>query len=215
MQNFRIEWISKASAAQRAGRAGRTGPGHCYRLYSSAVFESCCPTHADPEILQIPIEGIVLQMKTMNIDAVANFPFPTPPNRQRLAAAERFLIHLGALAPSKLVTQQYPPRITELGRAMALFPLSPRLAKLLVSGRQQGCLPYVIVMVCAFCVGEIFLREEIIGYEDEESDIEANGNEPIDPEIALLKKAELSAKAERKAKRRTFFQVQAVSVLSP
>lgn len=58
VQSFRIGWTSKASASQRAGRAGRVRPGHCYRLYSSAVYERDFPEFSDPEILRIPIEGI-------------------------------------------------------------------------------------------------------------------------------------------------------------
>jgi ATP-dependent RNA helicase DHX37/DHR1 len=57
VESFQIGWISKASAAQRAGRAGRTGPGHCYRLYSSAVFERDFAQFSEPEILKYPIEG--------------------------------------------------------------------------------------------------------------------------------------------------------------
>ena len=58
VQSFDIGWVSKASAAQRAGRSGRTGPGHCYRLYSSAVYERDFPEFAEPEILRMPIEGL-------------------------------------------------------------------------------------------------------------------------------------------------------------
>jgi ATP-dependent RNA helicase DHX37/DHR1 len=57
VESFQIGWISKASAAQRSGRAGRTGPGHCYRLFSSAVFERDFPQFSEPEILKYPIEG--------------------------------------------------------------------------------------------------------------------------------------------------------------
>lgn len=57
VESFQIGWISKASAAQRTGRAGRTGPGHCYRLYSSAVFERDFAQFSEPEILKYPIEG--------------------------------------------------------------------------------------------------------------------------------------------------------------
>ena len=57
VQSFEVSWISKASANQRAGRAGRVGPGHCYRLYSSAVYERDFEEHAQPEILRMPIEG--------------------------------------------------------------------------------------------------------------------------------------------------------------
>jgi len=64
VQTFDIDWISKASADQRKGRAGRTGPGHCYRLYSSAVFERDFAQFAEPEIQRAPIEGVVLQLKS-------------------------------------------------------------------------------------------------------------------------------------------------------
>lgn len=57
VQSFDIGWISKASAMQRAGRSGRTGPGHCYKLYSSAVYERDFPDFAEAEILRMPIEG--------------------------------------------------------------------------------------------------------------------------------------------------------------
>jgi ATP-dependent RNA helicase DHX37/DHR1 len=100
VESFQIGWISKASAAQRTGRAGRTGPGHCYRLYSSAIFERDFPQFSEPEILKYPIEGfhltffayhtgIVLQMKGMHIDKVVNFPFPTPPDRESLRQSEK------------------------------------------------------------------------------------------------------------------------------
>ena len=98
IQAFQVSWISKASAAQRAGRAGRTGPGHCYRLYSSALFENYFDEFSQPEILRMPIDGVVLQMKSMHIDAVVNFPFPTPPDRQSLRKAETVLSRLGALS---------------------------------------------------------------------------------------------------------------------
>lgn len=58
VQSFDIQWISKASADQRSGRAGRIGPGHCYRLYSSAFFDRKFPMYLEPEILRMPIEGI-------------------------------------------------------------------------------------------------------------------------------------------------------------
>ncbi|KAL8868434.1 MAG: hypothetical protein Q9174_004997, partial [Haloplaca sp. 1 TL-2023] len=80
VQSFEIGWISKASASQRAGRAGRTGPGHCYRLYSSAVFERDFQEHSEPEILRMPVEEVVLQLKSMDLQHVVNFPFPTPPD---------------------------------------------------------------------------------------------------------------------------------------
>ncbi|KDN34519.1 hypothetical protein RSAG8_12392, partial [Rhizoctonia solani AG-8 WAC10335] len=130
LQSFDISWISKASAAQRSGRAGRTGPGHCYRLYSSALYESHFIAHAKPEIERMPVEGVVLQMKSMGIDAVVNFPFPTPPEREALRRAEVTLAHLGALAGEGEIV--VGGQITPLGRAMGLFPVSPRFSKMLI-----------------------------------------------------------------------------------
>ena len=87
VESFQIGWISKASAAQRAGRAGRTGPGHCYRLYSSTVFERDFNQFSEPEILKSPIEGITQSCQSLNCrnyitnegDAYrqsGQFPFP-------------------------------------------------------------------------------------------------------------------------------------------
>ncbi len=75
--------ISKASANQRSGRAGRTGPGH-YKLYSSAIYESAFEDFSKPEILRMPIENVVLLMKSMNIHNILNFPFPTLPEKTSL-----------------------------------------------------------------------------------------------------------------------------------
>ena len=65
-----MRWISKASSLQRAGRAGRTGPGHCYRLFSSAHFNDTFPEHTPPEIMNTALEGVVLLMKSMGVDKV-------------------------------------------------------------------------------------------------------------------------------------------------
>ena len=76
--------MSKASADQRAGRAGRTEAGHCYRLYSSAVFQNQFVQFSEPEICRRPVDDLVLQMKALGIEHVANFPFPTPPAAEAL-----------------------------------------------------------------------------------------------------------------------------------
>lgn len=73
MARYDVQWISKASAAQRAGRAGRTGPGHCYRLYSSAVFTNIFSDFSNAEISKLPVDGVVLLMKYMGIDKVHIF----------------------------------------------------------------------------------------------------------------------------------------------
>ncbi|KAG8713137.1 putative ATP-dependent RNA helicase DHR1 [Ceratobasidium sp. 394] len=215
LQSFDISWISKASAAQRAGRAGRTGPGHCYRLYSSALYETHFPAHALPEIERMPVEGVVLQMKSMGIDAVVNFPFPTPPDRESLRKAEVVLTHLGALAGSDSSTGGLRRtgaagtgssivvggQITPLGKTMALFPVTPRFAKMLAIGRQQGCLAYVIAIAAVLSVGDPFLREETL--EEDEGEVD---EEDLAPEYTDIQSEELRAKEVRKARRRDFFK---------
>lgn len=70
METYEVQWISKASAAQRAGRSGRTGPGHCYRLYSSAAFNNEFPEHSPAEVEKVPVHGVVLLLKSMHIKKV-------------------------------------------------------------------------------------------------------------------------------------------------
>ncbi|XP_064620973.1 probable ATP-dependent RNA helicase DHX37 [Lineus longissimus] len=162
VSTFQITWTSKASANQRAGRAGRTGPGHCYRLYSSAVFNDEFEKFAQPEMTRRPVDDLVLQMKDMNIDKVVNFPFPTPPSQEALLAAERLLTNLGALEPQqkrKKGAKNVPSaRITPLGRTMAYFPVSPRYGKMLALGHQHDLLPYVVAIVAALSVQEVFIE---------------------------------------------------------
>ncbi|KAI0884418.1 P-loop containing nucleoside triphosphate hydrolase protein [Annulohypoxylon maeteangense] len=151
VQSYEISWISKASANQRAGRAGRTGPGHCYRLYSSAVFERDFSEFADPELLRMPIEGVVLQLKAMRLQHVVNFPFPTPPDRMSLKKAEKLLQYLSAITETGQATQ--------IGTTMAKFPLPPRFARILLIGHLHECLPYTVALVAGLSVAQVFIPE--------------------------------------------------------
>lgn len=155
VQSFEIGWVSKASANQRSGRAGRTGPGHCYRLYSSAVYERDFDQFSQPEILRMPVESVVLQMKSMAIHNIVNFPFPTPPDRTSLAKAMDLLQYLGALDSKE--------KITDDGKKMSLFPLSPRYSKMLLVSDNHNCLPYVVSIVSALSVGDPFISEHELG----------------------------------------------------
>lgn len=151
VQSFEVGWISKASADQRAGRAGRTGPGHCYRLYSSAVYERDFAEHEQPEILRMPIEGVVLTLKSIGLQHVVNFPFPTPPDRLALSKAEKLLTYLGAIEANGA--------ITPAGRELALFSLHPRYGRMLLIGQAQKCTAYAIALVSALAVADLFIPE--------------------------------------------------------
>lgn len=149
VQSFKVGYISKASAAQRAGRSGRTGPGHCYRLYSSAVFERDFEQNAIPDILRLPVENVALLIKSVDFPNVANFPFPTPPDRRALAKAEDLLRHLGAV--------DLAGKITDTGRALAAYPLGPRYARMILLAHTQGLLSHALALVASLAVPELIL----------------------------------------------------------
>ncbi|XP_026314170.1 probable ATP-dependent RNA helicase kurz [Hyposmocoma kahamanoa] len=156
---WRVVWTSQASAEQRAGRAGRTGPGHSYRLYSSAVYQHDCPPHHPPDLCRRPVDDLVLQMKCMGIDKVVNFPFPTAPDRLQLRLAEKRLEILGILTKpecsSKRKDNEEVLKVTALGKAVSAFPLLPRYGKMLALSHQQNLLPYTIALVSALTVPEV------------------------------------------------------------
>lgn len=184
VQSFEIGWISKASASQRAGRAGRTGPGHCYRLYSSAVYERDFKEHSEPEILRMPVEDVVLQLKSMDLQHVVNFPFPTPPDRSSLAKAEKLLTYLGALSNGK---------ITPVGRDLSIYPLSPRFSKMLLIGHQHNCMPYTIAMVAALAVPELFIPENQLDL-----------STPTQDTQSIYTHTDLQAEEAREARRKSY-----------
>lgn len=164
VQSFEVGWISKASANQRAGRAGRTGPGHCYRLYSSAVFERDFEEYAAPEISRTPLEGVVLQLKSMGAPVI-NFPFPTPPDRESLQRAENLLSYLGALSPEG--------KVTKLGHELSLYPLNPRFARMLAMGVAQNLTAETIALVAALSVPELVTPENKLGLREPTKDPDA------------------------------------------
>lgn len=189
VQSFEIGWISKASANQRAGRAGRTGPGHCYRLYSSAVFERDFEEYTTPEIMRTPLEGVVLQLKSMGAPVV-NFPFPTPPDRDSLQKAENLLSYLGALSVDGTVTK--------LGHELSLYPLNPRFARMLVMGVAQSLTAETIALVAALSVPELIIPENKLGLRDP----------PRDPSAIRTDRDDLEAE-ERTRLRRAYNAAQA------
>ena len=166
--SFDIRWASQAAVNQRAGRAGRTGPGHCYRLFSSAVFENQFQPFAPPQMLSSPIEGIMLQMKAMGIPDVRHFPYPMPPDEDDVDRALKTLERLGALTSED-------EEVTPLGRQLAALPLAPRFGKMLVLGHQGGCLPYAVSMVAALSVENpiVYDRADATADDSEEEEEEA------------------------------------------
>eukprot|EP00668_Euglena_longa_P015920 GGOE01020096.1.p1 GENE.GGOE01020096.1~~GGOE01020096.1.p1 ORF type:complete len:1145 (+),score=390.54 GGOE01020096.1:167-3436(+) len=154
---FRITWTSQASADQRAGRAGRTCAGHCYRLYTPAVYANLMEEFTDPEISQTPLDSLVLLMKSIGIQNISNFPFPTAINEDGLVAAMKHLRRIQALDINY--------RVTDLGRELTKYPLLPRYSRMLHLA-QQPCaegsvLGYMTVIVsCLSNITDIFIHVE-------------------------------------------------------
>ncbi|XP_034939806.1 probable ATP-dependent RNA helicase kurz isoform X2 [Chelonus insularis] len=166
VSTYRVTYTSQASANQRAGRAGRTGPGHCYRLYSSAVFNDEFEKFSEPEIRRKPVDDLLLQMKVMNIHKVVNFPFPTPPDIIQLKSAEKRLCILGALEqPSVQDQETFNAKVTPLGYSISAFPVAPRFGKMLTLSHQYNLINYTICMVSALSVQEVLI--ENLGSEGE------------------------------------------------
>ncbi|KFD66492.1 hypothetical protein M514_05725 [Trichuris suis] len=208
ISKFVVQWISKASASQRAGRAGRIGPGHCYRLYSSAVYNDF-DKYSRPEILTKPLDDLVLQMKAMCILKVRNFPFPTALDADSLQCAEERLVKLGLLENALDSNGRQVARVTNLGRTVALLPLAPRYGKIVALACQQGLLAYAICLVSALSVREPLLNPSTIECNDIEKKKEkiaeclrsrralaGQGHSLLLGDLMVLLKASLAAEQE-------------------
>ncbi|MEY4551004.1 MAG: hypothetical protein RL685_7199 [Pseudomonadota bacterium] len=137
---LQIEGISQASADQRKGRCGRVREGICVRLYDETSFVTR-PAFTDPEILRTGLAGVILRMKSLGLGAVEDFPFLDAPQGRAVSEGYRVLEELGALNDAR--------ELTKLGRELALFPVDPRLARMILAGSERGCLPQVLVLAAA------------------------------------------------------------------
>ncbi|HVU35744.1 MAG TPA: ATP-dependent helicase HrpB [Opitutaceae bacterium] len=180
-----IEKISVASADQRAGRAGRTAPGVCVRLWTEPEHAKR-PAQELPEIRRLDLAEVVLTLKASGIDDVTGFPWLERPEIRALERAEQLLADLGAIAPMPDAAQNPPVtgapgalRITDVGRKMLRFPVHPRYARMFLAAQERGCVRPVALMA-ALTQGRNFLlrgvdkrtdeaREDTLG-EEHESD---------------------------------------------
>jgi ATP-dependent RNA helicase DHX8/PRP22 len=142
--------ISQASARQRAGRAGRTGPGKCYRLYTESAYRNEMLATTVPEIQRINLGFTTLQMKAMGINDLLSFDFMDPPPPQALISAMEQLYSLGALDEEGL--------LTKLGRKMAECPLEPPQSKMLLASVDLGCSDEILTIISMLQAQNIFYR---------------------------------------------------------
>ena len=150
MDSLVVVPISQASARQRAGRAGRTGPGKCYRLYTEVAFKNeMLPTNV-PEIQRTNLGNTVLQMKAMGVNDLLHFDFMDSPPVQTLVSALESLYSLQALDEEGL--------LTPLGRRMAEFPLEPSMSKVLIASVDLHCSEEALTIVAMLSVQNIWYR---------------------------------------------------------
>ena len=128
--------ISKASATQRAGRAGRTKPGKCFRLYTEQIYESL-PEATVPEIQRSNLAPVIMQLKALGIDNIARFDFLAPPPYELVVRALELLYSLGAVDDHAKLTKP-------LGTRMAELSVEPMMAKVLLSAPSFGCLSEIL-----------------------------------------------------------------------
>ncbi|XP_026191219.1 ATP-dependent RNA helicase DHX8 [Cyclospora cayetanensis] len=150
MDALTVAPISQANARQRAGRAGRTGPGKCYRLYTEAAYRCEMLPTAVPEIQRTNLENTVLLLKAMGVNDLLNFDFMDPPPVQTLINSLETLFELGALDDEGL--------LTKLGRKMAEFPMEPQLSKMLLTSVDLKCSDEIITIVAMLSVQNVFYR---------------------------------------------------------
>lgn len=178
VSSFAVDRISKASADQRAGRAGRLGPGHTYRLYSSAAYENYFAQFAPIPMLHTPMDPVLLLLAFLGVPRLNIFPWPTAPSAESVTAALRRLRAIGAIeddgkpaesANSKASTV----RCTKLGFQLAQLPVSPRYARMLlaavaVSGEIKDSLiiGFACAIVAALSVGNLTCWESVEGLEE-------------------------------------------------
>ncbi|XP_074518866.1 ATP-dependent RNA helicase DHX8-like [Halichoeres trimaculatus] len=142
--------ISQAQAKQRSGRAGRTGPGKCYRLYTERAYRDEMLVSNVPEIQRTNLASTVLSLKAMGINDLLAFDFMDAPPMETLITAMEQLYTLGALDDEGLLTR--------LGRRMAEFPLEPMLCKMLIMSVHLGCSEEMLTIVSMLSVQNIFYR---------------------------------------------------------
>ncbi|KEY72155.1 hypothetical protein S7711_00164 [Stachybotrys chartarum IBT 7711] len=139
MSNLVVVPCSRASANQRSGRAGRVGPGKCFRLYTKFAYMNEMDESTTPEIQRTNLNGVVLQLKSLGINELLDFEFMDPPPTEALIGALNQLFALQGL--------NHKGELTKLGRQMAEFPTDPMLAKAVLAADKEGCVEEVLSIV--------------------------------------------------------------------
>lgn len=145
---LKVQWVSRAQAWQRTGRAGREDSGTCWRLYTEDEFAKL-NANTIPEIQRCNLSSVVLQILALGIKNVLTFDFMDPPPKESLEAALKQLQLLGA------VSKERNMQLTNIGREMATYPLDPPMSKVIISAKDYGCLEEILTIVAVLSVESI------------------------------------------------------------
>jgi ATP-dependent helicase HrpA len=172
VEQLHIEKISRAAANQRAGRCGRVMSGVCVRLYDEADFLQRVE-FTDPEIFRVSLATVILRMSALELGDIAEFPFIEPPTPRMIADGYQLLTELGAISEKDVTPAQREETIalapsgggarnegaleggrqlTQLGHELAKLPLDPKIARLLLAGREYHCLTEILIIASALSV---------------------------------------------------------------
>jgi len=143
VEQLRIENIARAAANQRAGRCGRVMNGVCIRLYEEEDFLQR-PEFTDAEIFRVSLATVILRMSALGLGEVEEFPFIEPPGSRAIADGYQLLQELNAIDDKR--------QLTPLGHELAKLPLDPKVARLLLAGRQYHCLNEILIIASALAL---------------------------------------------------------------
>jgi ATP-dependent helicase HrpA len=143
VEMLQVENISQAAAKQRSGRCGRVADGISVRLYSEEDYNAR-PAFTDPEVLRSSLAAVILRALSLNLGKVEDFPFLDPPSARAIADGYALLHELGAVDEEN--------SLTDIGRELARLPLDPRVGRMLVAARAEGCLEQMLVVAAALSV---------------------------------------------------------------
>ena len=143
VEQLRVEPVSQSAAKQRSGRCGRVAAGVCIRLYAEDEF-ALRPAYTDPEVLRSSLASVILRMKSLGLGEPGEFPFVDPPAPRAIADGYALLGELNAVGDDKA--------LTETGRQLARLPLDPRIGRMILAARAEGCLAEVLVIASALSV---------------------------------------------------------------
>ena len=151
IESLLVSPISRASAKQRAGRAGRPRPGKCFRLFTERSFTKDLKENSYPEIQRSNLSSVVLYLKKLGINDIVHFDYMDPPAPETLMRALEQLNYLGAIDDDG--------DLTDLGKKMSEFPLDPVLAKVVLAASiDYNCVNDAVAIVALLNVPNVFLR---------------------------------------------------------